>query len=54
MVTTLRGMGRDIADIDAWLTSWDYFALAGMLARSVFEKRVKTFLSRGPAAMSLS
>jgi len=24
MVTTLRGMGRDIADIFAWLTSWDY------------------------------
>ena len=38
MVATLRGMGRDIADIDAWLTSWNYFALAGMLARSVFEE----------------
>ncbi|MFO1111313.1 MAG: hypothetical protein U1E61_19235 [Bradyrhizobium sp.] len=38
MLATLRGMGRDIADIDAWLTSWDYFALAGMLARSVFEE----------------
>src|SRR5882762_11072534 len=24
MVATLRGMGRDIGDIDAWLTSWHY------------------------------
>lgn len=38
MVATLRGMGRDVADIDAWLTSWDYFALAGILARSIFEE----------------
>jgi carbamoyltransferase len=38
MVTTLRGKGRDLADIDAWLTSWDYFALGGMLARSMFEE----------------
>jgi carbamoyltransferase len=38
MVATLRGMGRDLADIDAWLTSWDYFALGGMLARSMFEE----------------
>ena len=38
MVTTLRGMGRGVADIDAWLTSWDYFALGGMLARSMFEE----------------
>ena len=29
MVATLRGMGRDIGDIDAWLTSWDYPTLAG-------------------------
>src|SRR5215813_7867623 len=28
MIATLRTMGRDIADIHAWLTSWDYFALA--------------------------
>jgi len=38
MVATLRGMGRDIADIDAWLTSWDYFALSGMLARTMVEE----------------
>ena len=33
MVATLRGMGRDVGDIDAWLTTWDYPALAGTLAR---------------------
>src|SRR5882672_8289487 len=38
MVATLRGMGRDIGDIDAWLTSWDYPTLAGTLARSVLEE----------------
>ena len=38
VVTTLRGMGRDIGDIDAWLTSWDYPTLAGTLARSVLEE----------------
>src|SRR6266481_1018519 len=38
MVATLRGMGRDIGDIDAWLTSWDYPDLAGTLARSVLEE----------------
>ncbi|MEZ5822156.1 MAG: carbamoyltransferase C-terminal domain-containing protein [Xanthobacteraceae bacterium] len=38
MVATLRGMGRDTADIDAWLTGWDYVALGGLLARSVFEE----------------
>jgi carbamoyltransferase len=38
MVATLRGMGRDVGDIDAWLTSWDYPTLAGMLARSMLEE----------------
>ena len=38
MVATLRGMGRDIGDIDAWLTSWDYPALVGTLVRSVLEE----------------
>jgi carbamoyltransferase len=38
MVATLRGVGRDIGDIDAWLTSWDYPTLAGTLARSVLEE----------------
>ena len=35
---TLGGMGRDVGDIAAWLTSWDYPALAGTLARSVLEE----------------
>src|SRR3954462_15414013 len=38
MVSTLRGMGRNIDDIAAWLTSWDYPTLAGTLARSVLEE----------------
>src|SRR5450631_168277 len=38
MVATLRGIGRDIGDIDAWLTSWDYPDLAGTLVRSVLEE----------------
>src|SRR5665213_1773644 len=37
-VATLRGIGRDVGDIDAWLTSWDYPTLAGTLARSVLEE----------------
>ena len=38
MVAALRDMGRDIGDIDAWLTSWDYPTLAGTIARSVLEE----------------
>ena len=38
MVAALRGMGRDIGDIAAWLTSWDYPTLAGTIARSVLEE----------------
>ncbi len=38
MVSALRGMGRDAGDIFAWLTSWDYPALAGTLFRSVLEE----------------
>lgn len=37
-VAALRGMGRDVGDIAAWLTSWDYPTLAGTLARSVLEE----------------
>ncbi len=35
---TLQAMGRDIVDIDAWLTSWDYPDLLGTLVRSVVEE----------------
>src|SRR5258707_4668100 len=38
MMATLRGMGRDIGDIDAWLTSWDYPTLAGTISRAVLEE----------------
>ncbi|WMT78654.1 carbamoyltransferase C-terminal domain-containing protein [Bradyrhizobium sp. Ash2021] len=38
MVATLRAAGRDIDDIDAWLTSWDYPSLAGTLTRSMVEE----------------
>jgi carbamoyltransferase len=38
VVKTLRDVGRDIGDIAAWLTTWDYPTLAGTLARSVLEE----------------
>jgi carbamoyltransferase len=38
MRETLRKMGRDITDIDAWLTSWDYPDLTGTLVRSIVEE----------------
>jgi carbamoyltransferase len=38
MVETLRGMGRNVDNIAAWLTTWDYPTLAGTLARSVLEE----------------
>src|SRR4029078_8760036 len=51
MVATLRGVGRDIGDIDAWLTSWDYPTLAGTLARSVIEEMPQSLkLLRTPEA----
>jgi carbamoyltransferase len=38
MVATLRSMGRDIDDIAAWVTTWDYPTLFGTLLRSVLEE----------------
>src|ERR1700710_917189 len=38
MVATLRAMGRDVGDIAAWVTTWDYPTLFGTLARSVLEE----------------
>ncbi|WP_375414965.1 carbamoyltransferase C-terminal domain-containing protein [uncultured Bradyrhizobium sp.] len=38
MVATLRSMGRDIGDIAAWITTWDYPTLFGTLVRSVLEE----------------
>ena len=37
------GMGRDIGDIAAWLTTWDYPALFGTLARTVLEESPQSF-----------
>jgi carbamoyltransferase len=38
MVATLRSMGRDVGDIAAWVTTWDYPTLFGTLVRSVLEE----------------
>ncbi|HEV7879966.1 carbamoyltransferase C-terminal domain-containing protein [Bradyrhizobium sp.] len=38
MVATLRSTGRDIGDIAAWVTTWDYPMLLGTLVRSVLEE----------------
>ena len=38
LIATLKRRGRDAGDIFAWLTSWDYPALAGTLARSLLEE----------------
>ncbi len=38
VIKTLREIGRDVGDISAWLTTWDYPTLAGTLARSVLEE----------------
>jgi carbamoyltransferase len=38
MVAALHGMGRDVSNIFAWLTTWDYPALAGTLTRTVLEE----------------
>jgi carbamoyltransferase len=38
MAGTLRSMGRDVGDIAAWVTTWDYPTLFGTLARSVLEE----------------
>ncbi|MDB5652589.1 MAG: carbamoyltransferase [Tardiphaga sp.] len=38
MRVSLQAMGRDVDDIDAWLTSWDYPDLLGTLVRSILEE----------------
>lgn len=38
MVAVLRGLGRGVGDIDAWLTSWDYPTLAGTMFRTLLEE----------------
>ena len=43
MASMLHETRRDIGDIAAWLTSWDYPTLAGTLARSVLEEAPQSF-----------
>jgi carbamoyltransferase len=43
MVAALKAIGRDAGDIFAWLTTWDYPALAGTLARSLLEEAPQSF-----------
>jgi carbamoyltransferase len=38
MIATLRSMGRDVDDIAAFVTTWDYPALFATLTRSVAEE----------------
>lgn len=38
MVATLRSLGRDVGDIAAWLTTWDYPTLAGTSIRTALEE----------------
>src|SRR4051812_29006991 len=38
MVAALRSLGRDIGDVAAWVTTWDYPTLFGTLVRSVLEE----------------
>ena len=51
MLAALRGIGRDVGDIHAWLTSWDYPALAGTLFRAMLEEAPQSLrLARLPDA----
>jgi len=43
MRATLRGMGRDIGDIAAFVTTWDYPAMFGTLLRTVVEEAPGSF-----------
>jgi carbamoyltransferase len=38
MAASLRSRGRDITDVFAWVTSWDYPTLAGTIFRTVLEE----------------
>lgn len=43
MAATLRSLGRDIGDIAAFVTTWDYPAFFATLVRSVFEEAPASF-----------
>ncbi|WGS24342.1 carbamoyltransferase C-terminal domain-containing protein [Bradyrhizobium sp. ISRA464] len=51
----LRRMGRDIGDIAAFVTTWDYPALMAMLIRTSFEEAPGSFkLLRAPIAPAIN
>jgi carbamoyltransferase len=53
MVATLRGLGRNVGDIHAWLTSWDHPLLAGTLFRAMLEEAPQSLrLARVPDAVA--
>src|SRR5438132_339296 len=43
MVKTLRGIGRDVGDIAAWLTTWDFSVLAATTIRAALEEAPQGF-----------
>jgi carbamoyltransferase len=43
MAATLRSLGRDVGDIAAFVTTWDYPAFFATLVRSVFEEAPASF-----------
>lgn len=43
MAASLSAMGRDVTDVFAFLTSWDYPTLAGSLMRTVLEELPESF-----------
>ncbi|MFB9262564.1 carbamoyltransferase C-terminal domain-containing protein [Bradyrhizobium erythrophlei] len=55
MREVLRRMGRDIGDIAAFVTTWDYPALMAMLIRTSFEEAPGSFkLLRAPIAPAIN
>ena len=43
MIGTLRRMGRDVSDIAAFVTTWDYPALLATVIRTIFEEAPGSF-----------
>jgi carbamoyltransferase len=49
MIESLRAMGRDLGDIAAWVTSWDYPALLGTLMAAALEEAPESLALLNPA-----
>src|SRR6202048_2269815 len=55
MRETLRGVGRDVGDIAAFVTTWDYPALLAMLIRTALEEAPGSLkLLRAPIAPAIN